>query len=421
MKNSKLSTGLISFAKSYHPIVHSLLLGTILARCAASMSMPFLAIYLTKHTDMSAVMIGLVIGAGSLAGTIGGFIGGALSDQFGRRNILLSALFGWGFVFLGFAMVQNALLFFLLSLLNGLCRSFYEPVSQALMADLTEKERRFKVFSLRYLAINIGVSVGPLLGALFAAFNSTLPFIITGCVYLFYACSLYLLLNKFGIKRIDGEQKGRTTFLSAWNIVKSDLILRYYLLGGIVTAIGYSQMTVTLSQYVEGKFADGVALFAVMMSINAITVVALQVPFTKWASQYSPITVLTAGVFCYAAGNVGFGFSDSWMTFIISMIIFTFGEMLCFPSGNLLVDRIAPDGMRGTYYGAQSFSSLGQFIGPWIGGILLSHYSGRVLFITMSVVAISAVAFYRLGESARIAKEKNAAVHGISDNVNKSM
>jgi MFS family permease len=402
MRSSKLYNRFELFIQTYHPIVHSLLVGTILARAASSMSLPFLAIYLLKHTDMSVVMIGFVIGAGSLAGTAGGFVGGALSDQFGRRKILLGALFGWGFVFLGFAMAQSAILFFLLSLLNGLCRSFYEPVSQALMADLTEKEKRFQVFGLRYLAINIGVSVGPLLGALFAALDSTLPFIITGCIYLIYAGSLYMLLNKFGIKTIDGDNKASATFLSAWNVVRNDVVLRYYLLGGIVTAIGYSQMTVTLSQYVGGKFSDGVALFAVLMSVNAITVVALQIPFTKWASGYSPLTMLTVGVVFYALGNIGFGLSFSWTTFILSMIVFTFGEILTFPAGNLLTDRIAPDGLRGAYYGAQSFSNLGHFLGPWVGGILLSHYNGTVLFLTMAAVAVGAAGFYKMGETVRM-------------------
>jgi MFS family permease len=401
MINSKIYNKLLLYAQAYHPIVHSLLLGTILARAASSMSLPFLAIYLSKHTGMNPVMIGLVIGAGSLAGTAGGFVGGALSDQFGRRKILFGALFGWAVVFLGFAVVKSVLLFFILSLLNGLCRSFYEPVSQALMADLTEKEKRFKVFSLRYLAINIGVSVGPLLGALFAALDNTLPFVITGCIYLVYACSLYFLLNKFGIRTIEGENKARSTFLSAWHVVRRDIILRYYLLGAIVTAIGYSQMTVTLSQYVGGKFADGVALFAVMMSVNAITVVALQIPFTKWADKYSPLTVLTVGVIFYALGNVGFGLSGGWIAFVLSMIVFTFGEMLAYPAGTMLTDRIAPDGMRGAYYGAQTFSNLGHFLGPWIGGMLLSHYNGTVLFLTMAIIAVFAIVFYRHGEGVR--------------------
>jgi MFS family permease len=402
MANSKWYNQFLVFVKSYHPIVHYLLLGTVLARAAASMSMPFLAIYLAKNTDMDPVMIGLVIGAGSLAGTAGGFIGGTLSDLFGRRRILLGALFGWGAVFLGFALVKSAILFLLLSLVNGLCRSFYEPVSQALMADLTEKEKRFNVFSLRYLAINIGVSVGPLLGALFAALDSTLPFMITGCIYLVYAFTTYLLLNKYGINKIAGNGNPGNTLRSAWNVVRRDSVLRYYLLGGLVSAVGYSQMTVTLSQYVGGKLSDGVALFAVMMSVNAVTVVVMQIPFTKWSARYSPLTVFTAGVLFFAAGNAGFGLSTGWVTFIVSMIVFTFGEMLCYPAENMLIDRIAPDGMRGTYYGARSFSQLGHFLGPWIGGILLSQYNGTVLFLTMSVVGIGSIVFYRLGEAVRL-------------------
>lgn len=86
------------------------------------------------------------------------------------------------------------------------------------------------------------------------------------------------------------------------------------------------------------------------------------------------------------------------MTFILSMIVFTFGEMLTFPAGNILTDRIAPDHMRGAYYGAQSFSNLGHFLGPWIGGMLLSGYNGKVLFLTMAVVAVSAIVFYARGE-----------------------
>ncbi|REE88578.1 putative MFS family arabinose efflux permease [Paenibacillus taihuensis] len=398
------------FAQDYHPIVHSLLVGTILARAASSMSLPFLAIYLTKHTELGAGMIGLIIGAGSLAATVGGFVGGALSDQFGRRKIMLAALFGWTVVFLGFALSKSAALFFVFSLLNGLCRSFYEPVSQALMADLTPKERRMSVFSLRYLAINIGVSVGPLLGALFAAMGSTLPFIITSAIYFIYLCSLYSLLNRFGIKQIEGEQKAGSSFSMAWEAVKRDYVLRYYLIGGIVTAIGYSQMTVTLSQFVENKFAEGVTLFAVMMSVNAITVVALQIPVSRWMEKFSVIGALTLGVSLYALGNVGFAFSVGWISFIVSMIVFTLGEIITYPAGSMLVDGIAPEGMRGSYYGAQSFSNLGHFIGPWIGGILLSRFSGSVLFTTMAFVAMSAILFYRAGEHARLSAAAKSAV-----------
>ncbi|MCR2806573.1 MDR family MFS transporter [Paenibacillus soyae] len=385
--------------RDFHPIVNVLLAGTIFARIASSMSLPFLAIYLIAATDMSPTMVGAIVGIGSLAGMLGGFFGGHLSDRFGRRVVMLAAIYMWGFVFLGFAFTGLPVIFALLNAINGLCRSFYEPVSQALMADLTEKEKRFSVFSLRYMAINIGVAVGPLLGTLFAAMSGRLPWIITGCIYLAYGLLLHLLLQKFGIRRIEGEKKEPVTMAQSWNVIRRDRAFRYFIIGGIVTAIGYSQMTSTLSQFIDEGFANGVELFAWMMSVNAIVVVAFQIPFSKWAEKRTPMTAIAVGSVFYAIGHIGFAFSGSWWMLVASMVVFTWGEILTFPAGSMIVDRIAPEGMRGTYFGAQTFTSLGHFLGPWIGGILLQGYGGQALFVTVAVISIAAIWFFRLGES----------------------
>ncbi|WP_424452453.1 MDR family MFS transporter [Paenibacillus pinisoli] len=382
----------------FHPIVQVLLAGTIFARIASSMSLPFLAIYLLAATDMSPTMIGVTVGIGSLAGMLGGFFGGYLSDRFGRRIIMLAAIYMWGFVFLGFAFTGVPIIFALLNAINGLCRSFYEPVSQALMADLTGKEKRYQVFSLRYMAINIGVSVGPLLGTLFAAMSGRLPWIITGCIYLCYGVLLHVLLNKFGIRSIEGEKKEPVTIGQSWNVIRRDKAFRYFIIGGIISAISYAQMTSTLSQFVDGQFANGVTLFAWMMSINAVVVIAFQLPFSKWAEKKSPMTAIAVGSISYAIGHVGFAFSDSWWMLIVSMVIFTWGEILTFPAGAMIIDRLAPDKMRGTYFGAQTFTNLGHFLGPWLGGMLLQGYGGRSLFITVAVVSIISIWFYLLGE-----------------------
>ncbi|MFD2614295.1 MDR family MFS transporter [Paenibacillus gansuensis] len=396
--------------KGFHPIVQMLLAGTVFARAASSMSLPFLAIYLAKYTDMDPFMIGLTIGLGSLAGTLGGFFGGHLSDRFGRRLVMLSAVYLWGIVFIGFAFSTAAWLLALLNILNGLCRSWYEPVSQALMADITEKEKRFKVFSLRYMAINIGVSVGPLMGAAFALVNGKLPWLVTGVFYLMYAVTLQLLLNRFGIRDIEGEKKEGASLKAAWNVIRLDKAFRYLTLGNILVAIGYSQMTSTLSQFIGDHFRDGTALFAWMMSINAITVIVFQLPMAKWAEKRTPLMAIAVGNLFYALGDVGYAFSSSWWAMILSMIVFTWGEILTFPAGTVLVDRIAPEGMRGTYYGAQQFSSLGHFAGPWLGGFLLQGYGGPTLFIAVAVISVVSILFYRSGE--RIQERKLASAQG---------
>ncbi|NGQ95383.1 MFS transporter [Brevibacillus sp. SYP-B805] len=389
-----------SFLREYHPIVHSLVAGTVFVRAASSMSMPFLFIYLSKNTDMDLATIGLTIGAGSLAGTVGGFVGGTLSDIIGRRRVMLAALYLWVFVFFGFAYGESPWFFFLLNVLSGLCRSFYEPVSQALMADLTPPDKRYRVFAMRYTAINLGVAVGPIIGALLALQGDALPFLLTGAIYLLYVISLQFLLHFFGIRQIEGQKKEQITFKKAWDVVIHDAAFRFYIIGGILGAIGYSQMSSTLSKFVEMTVPDGMKLFAVLMSVNAIVVVLLQIPCARWSEKRTPIQSILVGNLMYALGDLGYAMADGWILFILSMAVFTLGEILTFTSSDVMIDRLAPEEMRGAYYGAKSFSNIGHFVGPWLGGILLAHYSGSVLFTTVAAISMLGSVFYWAGDRA---------------------
>lgn len=386
--------------REFHPIVWSLVVGTVFVRAASSMSMPFLFLYLSNQTDMDLATIGLLIGAGALAGTVGGFIAGTLSDRIGRRRVMIGALYVWTFVFVGFALTKNPLLLLLFNMAGGLCRSFYEPVSQALMADVTPPEKRYRVFGLRYTAINVGVAVGPIAGAVLAKTSVALPFLITAVIYLMYVISLQSLLNRFGIKKIEGQKKEQITFVHAFRVVVQDKAFRLYMIAGVLGAIGYSQMSTTLAKFVEMSVPNGVELFAILMSVNAIVVVLLQMPLTTWAEKKTPLTAIVVGNVMYALGDIGFAFAGTWLIFVIAMVLFTFGEILTFTSGDVLIDRMAPEAMRGSYYGAKSFSNLGQFIGPWLGGLLLAAYGGTVLFLVVAAFSLISSVFNWAGQRA---------------------
>jgi len=129
-------------------------------------------------------------------------------------------------------------------------------------------------------------------------------------------------------------------------------------------------------------------------------VVLLQMPLTTWAEKRTPLTAIVVGNIMYALGDLGFAFASAAWIFIIAMILFTFGEILTFTSGDVLIDRMAPEAMRGSYYGAKSFSNLGQFIGPWLGGLLLATYDGTVLFMVVAAFSLVSSAFNWAGQRA---------------------
>jgi Na+/melibiose symporter-like transporter len=105
-----------------------------------------------------------------------------------------------------------------------------------------------KVYSLRYTAINIGASVGPLLGAYFANHSAKLSFIITGSTYLIYAVVLLYFMNRLVIPSNEHTKKS-VTFRDSFSIVKSDKAFRYLILGIILVNIGYVQIDSNLPQH----------------------------------------------------------------------------------------------------------------------------------------------------------------------------
>ncbi|MNG28525.1 putative transporter [compost metagenome] len=68
------------------------------------------------------------------------------------------------------------------------------------------------------------------------------------------------------------------------------------------------------------------------------------------------------------------------------MFIFTLGEMIIYPAEFLFVDTLAPEELRGSYYGAQNLAALGGALSPVICGFLLLHTPAPTMFYALSAL-----------------------------------
>ncbi|MDM5155760.1 MFS transporter [Bacillus sp. DX1.1] len=376
-----------------HPVGMSIILGTLFARFATSMSIPFLAIYLTTVKEISAGMTGAIIGTSALVGVFASFIGGNLSDRFGRKRIMLWSIIIWIFVFIGFSFADHVLSFFLLNALNGMCRSFFEPTSRALLSDLTKPEHRLLVYNLRYGAINVGVAIGPLVGLQLGSAKSTTPFLVAAVVYILYTIVLALQFKKYRIGEQELDTKEPVTMMNAVRVLRKDVIFLIALVGIILSNTGYAHFSTTLSQYFANShvFQDGVTLFSYVLTLNAITVVIVQYPLIRFCKKYTPLVSIMMGTLLVSGGLLGFGMTQSLSGVFACTILFTMGEVLMFSMTDVFIDDIAVPHLKGTYFGAMGFSGIGGVIGPWFGGILLDYYGYQNGFAVFSILAIFSV------------------------------
>lgn len=155
----------------------------------------------------------------------------------------------WIIVFISYGIATSMLTFLVLSALNGCCRSFFEPASKALLADITIPEDRLLVFNLRYGAINAGAVVGPLIGLQIGSAESGLPFFVAALIYYIYMMSLIIQFRAFKIPDDHKKQISRITIKNSLSVISQDKVFLLALLGMICIYAGFSQLSSTVPQY----------------------------------------------------------------------------------------------------------------------------------------------------------------------------
>ena len=100
---------------------------------------------------------------------------GVLSDQFGRRPVILLSNLGLGLDYVVMALAPTIGWLFLGRIIAGITTSSI-PTAMAYIADVTPKEKRAGAFGMIGIAFGIGFAFGPAIGGLLSNFNPRLAF-----------------------------------------------------------------------------------------------------------------------------------------------------------------------------------------------------------------------------------------------------
>lgn len=373
-----------------------LVAGAGIMSLANSITIPFLAIFLSRSLELSPATIGLVIGSSVFFSIFAGFLGGTLSDIFGRAPMLLASLLGVVVAFSGFYLAEHVAVVFACNALMALSTASFNPVAKALLSDLLPAGDRVRWFSYQYLVFNVGFAVGPLLGVFLGVSGGRGAFLIAALSYAVYfaiLASALRVVTTVAATRTE-TMSMLTRFAGSVRAVAADRRLLCFLVAGLLLEAVHLRISALLAQDLAIDFSDGAAILAVVMTTNAVTVVVFQLFASKIVLRKDPVTAIVIGGLLMFAGMVGFGTATAMWAFIVAMVVFSIGETFIVPSEFAIVDRIAPEERRGSYFGAQTFAQLGGFVGPYLGGLLLATWNGTVMFLGIGSLALLSAAFY---------------------------
>src|SRR5215211_8817105 len=81
---------------------------------------PFFALYITQKFGVGMTQAGILLGMSSLFGLVGSMAGGALTDKFGRKQLILFGLIFSAISTLSFGLVTESSILFPLMIVVGL-------------------------------------------------------------------------------------------------------------------------------------------------------------------------------------------------------------------------------------------------------------------------------------------------------------
>jgi predicted MFS family arabinose efflux permease len=380
-----------TYKKSFNGLSREtwLLSSVILINRCGFMAVPFMSLYVTQYLHRPASDAGLIItlfGAGSIAGAS---TGGYLTDKIGYRPVqILAAIIG-GSLFLVFASITHFSTLCLLSLVISFFTEAFRPANFTATAAYAKEGTQTRSYSLNRLAMNIGWAVGTSLGGILASIDYRLLFVVDGSINIIAGlCILWWLPSaKAHVKKLK-EKAMNAVIKKPWQ----DAIFIRFIFVTTLFATCFFLMFRVGPLFFKEVWKMNESLIGFILGLNGIIIAMFEmVMISRIEKRRAPLQFAIIGS---AFLGISFLFltlpsSVSVLASVISMVLFTVGEMFALPFINTFVISRTDELNRGKYAASYTVCwSFAQVVGPAGGFYLAEKISYNFLWVLLFVFLI---------------------------------
>jgi MFS family permease len=366
---------------------------------AGTMALPFLVLYLTRNLGFTSDQAALVLIGYGVGALITSPIAGRLCDWIGARLIMQLSFFFSGILLILFPLASQFTSVMAITIFWAVLSEAFRPASLAIITDLVKPEQRKAAFALNRLAINIGMSIGPAAGGFLAMISYPVLFWVNGATSLIAA--IFLTWVPWHAKSYHLEHAKSADPSRPKPGILQDTKLLYFLISMLPVVIVFFQHTSSMPLFLVNNLHLQESAYGILFTINTGIIIFLEVSLNLAMAHWSHRKSLSLAVLLVAIGFGSMMFSTGFFTVAITVVIWTFGEMILFPGASAYMAELAPAARRGEYMGYyQMMFSFAYILGPWIGIQTYEHFGPTILWSGVFILGlISAFMMSRISNS----------------------
>jgi MFS family permease len=353
---------------------------------------PYLYFYV-RALGGSTLLYGILLASYSFMSFIFTPLIARLSDRYGRRKILLTALAVSSLAYFIFGASQMLWLLFLGRMLSGTTAATV-PVAQAYVADVTTKNERLRYLGLLGAAAGIAFILGPAMGGtLSSLFGFAIPSFLASALALANLVSAYFHLPEpasFNVKRTVLSLRALLDVLRKRKVA---LLLTVYFL----FFVSFVFLQSSLSPWLQAVFGFGsLQTGLVFFFIGAVSVFTQAVLLPVLSKKTSRLNLTFLGIAFLAVGLLALSVATNLAVMFAVTVVLAFGFGIQIVTFNTLISTNTPENAQGGALGvAWAIAGLAQTAAPVLAATAFSFgvsfgFDG-LAFVVAAAISVATV------------------------------
>jgi predicted MFS family arabinose efflux permease len=261
---------------------------------------------------------------------------------------------------------------------------------QAMVADLVPPEQHEAAYASQRVASNLGVTMGPPIGALFLFLGGwTLEFIGVAVLAFVGFVLAYRYLPRRGAYAPEGPPER-----SSFRVILGDRPFLLFLLSGMLAWLVYVAYEVVLPVSLTTEHDVPPEIWGLLVIVNPALVTLFQLRLTRAVADVPPAVKLAIAMPLMGVPFLLLSVSAAVPLVALMIVLFVIGEMLWVPTSQSVVAGLAPADVRGAYMGAfGSGAAAGFALAPFFGLTIGDKYGDSATWMFFAIVSVAAAIF----------------------------